>query len=210
MLPVQHIGLLDAASGKSRSFEVEGAMTCIAWRAGVMACDSCWTYGDTHVASLIKIKRLSSGALLGQAGDNDARNMEALLDKVRDWRKLPTKQELAATKDNFMGLLAIPKGGVWVIASGPVDEVGWPVSDSYDEREEIGIWPATTIGGYAATGSGADYALAAMDAGATARQAVEIACKRNINCRLPVHVRKLFDLHYPAPRKRHGRNPKSA
>jgi hypothetical protein len=158
-----------------------------------MACDSCWTHGDTHVASLIKITRLSSGALLGQAGDNDCRAMVALLDKIKDPRKLPTKIELAATKDDFMGLLALPNnGGVWIVASGPVDEAGWPVADSYDQREEVGIWPATTMGGYAAVGSGYDHALAAMDAGATAKQAVEIACRRNINCRAPVHVRRLF------------------
>jgi hypothetical protein len=178
-------------------------MTCIAWRAGVMACDSCWTHGDTHVASLIKIKRLSSGALLGQAGDNDCRAMEELLDKIKDPRKLPSKVELCATKDDFCGLLALPgNGGVWVIASSPVDEAGWPVADSYDQREEVGIWPATTMGGYAAVGSGSDVALAAMDAGATARLAVEIACRRNIHCRPPVHVRRLV---LDKPVKRRGK-----
>lgn len=167
-------------------------MTCIAFRGGVMACDSCWSYGDTQVASQIKIKRLTSGALLGQAGDNDARAMEILLDKIKDPRKLPSKVELAATKDSFMGLLALPKGGVWVIASGPVDETGWPVADTFDEREDLGVWPATTIGGFAACGSGSDYALAAMHAGASAKLAVEIACKLNLSCRGPVHVRRLF------------------
>lgn len=162
-------------------------MTCIAWRAGIMACDSCWTYGDTHVASAIKIKRLSSGALLGQSGDNDARGIEALLDKIKDPRKLPTKVELSSAKDNFMGLLALPKGGVWIIASGPVDAMGWPT-----EEDDYGVWLATTMGGYSAVGSGADYALAAMDGGATAKQAVEIACRRNVHCRPPVHVRRLF------------------
>jgi hypothetical protein len=167
-------------------------MTCIAWRAGIMACDSCWTFGDTHVASLIKIKRLHSGALLGQAGDNDCRAMEQLLDKIKDPRKLPTKNELAATKDEFYGLLALPgNGGVWVVTTGPVDEAGWPVADSHDNREEHGVWLATSMGGYAAVGSGSDYALAAMDAGASAKQAVEIACRRNIHCRPPVHVRRL-------------------
>lgn len=173
-------------------------MTCIAFRGGIMACDSCWTYGDTQVASLIKIKRLASGALLGGAGDNDNRAIEALLDKIKDPRKLPTRIELAATKDSFLGLLALPgKGGVWVIATGPVDEMGFPVADSYDNREDFGIWPATSIGGYAACGSGGDYALAAMDAGACAKMAVEIACRRNVNCRLPVHVRRLT----PDPKK---------
>lgn len=173
-------------------------MTCIAFRGGVMACDSCWSYGDTQVVSQIKIKRLTSGALLGQAGDNDARAMEILLDKIKDPRRLPSKVELAATKDAFMGLLALPKGGVWVISSGPVDEMGWPA----DTDEEYGVWPATTIGGFAAVGSGSDYALAAMHAGASAKLAVDIACKLNLSCRTPVHVRRLFpEKNPPKPTK---------
>lgn len=167
-----------------------------------MASDSCWTYGDTQVASLIKIKRLSSGALLGGAGDNDNRAIEALLDKIKDPRRLPSRIELAGTKDSFLGLLALPgKGGVWVIACGPVDEMGFPVADSYDQREDYGIWPATSMGGYAALGSGGDHALCAMDAGASAKLAVEIACRRNINCRLPVHVRRLTPDPKRTPKK---------
>lgn len=162
-----------------------------------MACDSSWTYGDTLVGSGIKIKRLSSGALLGQAGDNDARAVEALLDKIKDQRKLPNKVELASTKDDFTGLLALPGGDVWVIACGPVDEQGYPVADSHDNREDYGVWPATTIGGYAAVGSGSDYALAAMDAGASAKLAVEIACRRNVHCRPPIHIRRLHNSKEP-------------
>lgn len=168
-------------------------MTCIAWRHGIMACDSCWSYGDTQVASAIKIKRLSSGALLGQAGDNDARGIETMLDKIKSPLKLPTKVEMATTKDSFMGLLALPKGGVYIISCGPVDEQGFPVADMHDERDDHGIWLATTMGGYAAVGSGADYALSAMDAGADAKTAVEIAIRRNLSCRGPVHVRRLFE-----------------
>lgn len=162
-------------------------MTVITWRAGIMACDSCWCYGDTQVASLIKITRLSSGALLGQAGDNDARAIIELLDKIKDPKKLPTRLDLARTLTDFYGLLALPKGGVYVISSGPVDQAGWPSSD----HEDYGVWSATSMGGYAAVGSGADHALAAMDAGASAKEAVQIACRRNISCRSPVHVVKL-------------------
>jgi hypothetical protein len=168
-------------------------MTIIAWRNGIMASDSCWTYGDTQVVSQGKIKRLSSKALLGQAGDNDARAIEQLFDRIKDPHKFPSKIELAATKDDFMGILALPRGGVYIISSGPVDEAGWPWADSQDQREDLGIWPATTMGGYAAVGSGAECALAAMDAGANAVKAVEIACRRNIQCRLPVVSVHLHD-----------------
>jgi hypothetical protein len=153
-----------------------------------MACDSCWTYGDTQTVSHIKIKRLKSGALLGSAGDNDSRALEALLDSVKTPEKLPTRVQLAETKNEFMGILALPRGGVFIISTGKVDEQGFPV----DEDEDFGVWPATTMGGYAAVGSGAEAALAAMDAGATAEQAVNIACKRNINCRPPVHKIRLL------------------
>lgn len=166
-------------------------MTCIAYRSGVMACDSCWTYGSTQTVSHIKIKRLRSGALLGSAGDNDSRALETLLDTIKDPRKLPTRVQLAETKVEFMGLLALQSGGVWIISTGKIDEQGFPV----DDEEDFGVWPATTMGGYAAVGSGGDYALAAMDAHATvtAERAVEIACRRNVNCRLPVHKVRLRD-----------------
>ena len=164
-------------------------MTIIVWRAGVMACDSCWASNGTQTVSMIKIKRLSSGALLGSAGENDSREMERVLDKIRHPDKLPTRSELIALKLDFAGLIAFPRGGVWMVQTGKTDESGYAV----DDDDDMGVWPAATMGGYAACGSGQDLALAAMDAGATARQAVEIACKRNINCRPPVHIQKLFD-----------------
>jgi hypothetical protein len=172
-------------------------VTVIAWRAGIMACDSRWSSNGTQTVSLIKIKRLSSGALLGGAGDNDSRAVEELLDKVRDPSKLPSRKELAETKCDFAGLLAFPRGGVYVIQTGIHDDNGYPPADSEDD---YGIWPATTMGGYAAVGSGGDVALAAMDAGATAKRAVEIACVRNIYCALPVHVVRLHDANGKVPR----------
>lgn len=161
-----------------------------------MACDSCWSSYGTQTVSSIKIKRLSSGALLGSAGENDNREMEALLDKIKRADKMPTRQQLIALKLCYEGIIALPRGGVWVISTGKIDNAGYP---NDDEEGDFGVWAATTIGGYAAVGSGADYALAAMDAGANARDAVEIACRRNVFCRPPVHVRKLFDDKHPAP-----------
>lgn len=164
-----------------------------------MACDSCWTHGSTQVASAIKVRRLSSGALLGGAGDNDSRAVEELLDKVKDARKLPTRDQLAATKVSYLGLLALPRGGVYCISTGKVDEMGFPA----DENDDFGIWLATTMGGYAAVGSGADYALSAMDAhqSVTAREAVAIACRRDINSRLPVHALRLVPKAKPLPKR---------
>jgi hypothetical protein len=164
-------------------------MTIIAWRAGIMACDSCWASAGIQTVSMVKIKRLASGALLGSAGENDSREMERVLDKIRHPDKLPTRTELIALKLGYAGLIAFPRGGVWMVSTGKADEAGY----ADDDDEDMGIWPAATMGGYAACGSGQDLALAAMDAGATAREAVEIAIKRNIDCRGPVHLRRLFD-----------------
>lgn len=165
-------------------------MTIIAYRNGIMACDSCWTNYGTQTVSAIKIIRLSSGALLGEAGDNDSRAMQELLDKIKDPKKLPSRKELAETKLDYEGLIAFPKGGVWMIVTGPHDETGYPVADA---EIDYGIWPATTMGGYAAVGCGAHIALGAMDAGATAPRAVEIACRRDVYCRPPVHTLHLHD-----------------
>jgi hypothetical protein len=143
---------------------------------------------------MIKIHRLRSGALLGSAGDNDCRAMIELLDNVKDPKKLPTRIELAATKLDYIGLIAFQRGGVWVISTGRTNEAGFPDVDSVDdETEDFGCWPATTIGGYAAVGSGGEHALVAMDAGATAREACDYVCRRVTSCRPPVHVKRLFE-----------------
>lgn len=133
-----------------------------------------------------KIHRTSAGALVGQAGDNDARAILALLDKVKRESDLPTRAALCATGIDFEGLLVLPNGSVFCVASGRVDAQGFAVDDA-----DVGVWPAATIGGYAAVGSGSEAALAAMDAGASAARAVEIACRRNVYCRPPVHSVRL-------------------
>ena len=167
-------------------------MTVVAFRNGIMSCDSRWSSYGTQTASLIKIKRLSSGALLGQAGDNDARAIEQLLDKVKDPKKLPSRDELAATHCQFSGIIAFPRGGVYIVESARVNEAGWVVTED-DEDAESGVWPGTSMGGYCAVGSGADLALAAMDAGASARVACEIAARRNIHCSAPIHHVRLHE-----------------
>lgn len=167
-------------------------MTVIAYRWGEMACDSCWATGGTQDVSANKILRMSSGALLGCAGDNDTRDIYDLLDKVRKPEQLPSRKALAETKCEFEGLIAFPRGGVWKIVTGRHDETGYPLD--YDGStmadDDFGCWQAATMGGYAACGSGGDLALGAM-AGNTklsAREAVLVACKHSIHCRTPVHV----------------------
>lgn len=164
-----------------------------------MACDSRWSSFGTQTVSYVKIMRLKSGALLGSAGENDAREMYALLNDIKDPRKLPSRKILADTKLDYEGIIAFPKGGVYIICTGRYEESGF---QHEDDESDFGIWPATTIGGYAAAGSGSLIALGAMDAGASAKQAVIIACRRDIYCSLPVHT---LHLHPAKPSRRQRR-----
>lgn len=153
-------------------------MTTIAFDGKTMACDSCWANFGTQTTSMTKIERLASGALLGGAGDSDIRSLIALIDKIKTPDKLPSRHDLSALKSDFHVLLAFPRGQVVHIASG-----------GEEGRYDAQIWPANR--GIAAAGSGADVALGAMAAGKTAREAVAIACRFDINSRLPVHTMAL-------------------
>jgi hypothetical protein len=156
-------------------------MTTIAYKDGVMACDSCWTGDEMQETSQTKIVRLSSGALLGGSGDNDSREVYALLDKVKSAKSLPTRTQLAELRCSFSGLLALPNGSVFKISA----DFGEKEKDS-----DYGIWPVGRRG-IAAAGAGAHLAIGAMAAGKSAREAVAIACAWDINSRLPVHMLEL-------------------
>lgn len=164
-------------------------MTIIAYRDGILASDSCWTDNDTHVITASKVKRLSSGALFGGSGDNDVREIELLLDKITNPKKLPTRRELLEFHIEFGGLLVLPRDGVWQINIEPPDKHGLVVGD-------VGVWKLATLSGFAACGSGRDFALAAFKAhrSITAAKAARIACEFDTACRPPIHTVSLFPL----------------
>lgn len=154
-------------------------MTTIAYRDGIMACDSCWAYSGTQTTSASKIAKLSSGALLGASGDGDIRSFISMVDKIKTPDKLPSRLELAALRIDMCAVLAFPRGQVVMIEIGP----------STGEHFDAQIWPANR--GIAAAGSGADVALGAMAAGKSAKDAAAIACRFDINSRLPIHTMAL-------------------
>lgn len=157
-------------------------MTTIAYCKGQMASDSCVTHGNVRTGSVCKIQRLSSGALLGTAGDVEYRDLIPMLDKVRTIARMPTKKELASLRMN-VDALWVSKTGKPVYIS--IHELGNAYDHYHAEVCEL------NIGGIAAIGSGADFAMGAMSAGRSAREAVAIACKWDIYSKLPVHVLKL-------------------
>jgi hypothetical protein len=159
-------------------------MTTIAFDSKAMACDSCWTYGGTVDTLTTKIIRLSSGALFGTAGQNDARSVNALVDKAKTPGQLPSYEAIMAIRADVLGLLVLPKGRVYKVATTIISPENWE-----EGMGEFGLWEVT--GPFAAVGSGADMALVAMECGKAAKDAVRIACKYDPNSRGPVHMMPL-------------------
>jgi hypothetical protein len=156
-------------------------LTTIAYRDGIMAGDSCWQASNVQTTSMSKVVRLASGSLFGAAGDGDIRALLALLDKIRSIDRMPSRADLAALKCDVQAILVFPRGQVSMIAIAPGG-----VDGNNLDHYEAQIWPANR--GIAAVGTGAELAIGAMAAGRDARQAVGIACKFDINSRLPVHA----------------------
>lgn len=144
-------------------------MTTIAFKAGVLAGDSAWQYNDAVVSHANKLTRFPTGVLYGAAGEADDRQLVSILRKIKIPAKLPFKKELVELED-VVALVVFPIGSIWVVGSG----------GAYELKAD-----------YAAVGTGAHYALAAMEAGKSAAEAVAVACKLDINSRLPVHTLKL-------------------
>lgn len=154
-------------------------MTTIAFKSGLMACDSCHsTAGGLIVISNIKIQRLASGALLGGAGDGDDRAVVELLDAIKNPVNLPSRKDLEATRTDYTGLLVFPNGRVFQI----------DIEQPKDKQDFVAAVEEIIGRNFAAVGSGHEIAIGAMAAGASAADAVAIACDWDTGSRLPVHV----------------------
>jgi hypothetical protein len=160
-------------------------MTTIAYRDGIMACDSCWSLHDSLVDTLSnKVYRLKSGALLGQCGSNDIRPMIKMLDNAKSERQMPSYDEIAAVRISGMYLLVLPNKRVFKFQTTARAPDTWD-----DDLVDLGMWRVERP--FTAVGSGSDYAIGAMEHGASAEQAVRIACRLDINSRLPIHKHRL-------------------
>jgi len=157
-------------------------MTTVAWDGKTMACDSCWSYENAVDTLQNKITRLPNGALLGQAGDNDARDIIKFLSGVKSPAKLPSRSRLQRFKIDFLGLMVFSNGRVFKIATA---------TDYTDQEYDVGLWEVNA--GINAIGTGAMIAMGALAAGACAREAVEIACRYDVNSRTPIHTFTLND-----------------
>lgn len=166
-------------------------MTVIAYRSGIMVSDSLAVdpdTGDVWTFRAPKIFRLPNGALLGTAGDYDARELTDLLSRSTV-TKLPSKQQIAELKTSFQGILVFRRGDVFDISSDLVD---------YEHSED---WEASVCrvpDPFHAVGCGAPWAISAMKLGASSRKAVEHAIEMNRFCGGKIQVTRLNE----QPRKR--------
>ncbi len=128
-------------------------MTTIAYRDGVIACDSQVTAGDLIVTKgRNKVRRREGVTLIGCGNEN-------IVDKVfRTW------PNVSVGSDEWNAYV-IDCEGTWECGSN--DGILWKVRMRRGE--------------HGALGSGRCYALGAMDMGASAADAVRIASERDVN-----------------------------
>jgi hypothetical protein len=152
-------------------------VTTIAFDGKVLASDGCWADDEIQIITRSKIVRLPSGALYGGAGGFDDRELVALLSKVKTHKQLPTLTALGAIRQSLRSLLILPNRKAFMVDT-------CHVTPGQPEASECGItecdWPC-------AIGSGGRLALAAMRGGASAYEAVKIACDLDINSSPPVY-----------------------
>lgn len=152
-------------------------MTVIAYKDGVLAGDSLWSDEHGNVYTIApKVFQFPSGVLYGGAGEGDDREFVRLLKRAKRPEQLPAIKDLRKLKQGLRAIMVFPDGRVFTVDTSVKDE------------EPVGI--GEVVERVAAIGCGMDWALAAMDNGKSAIDAVEYACKRNVFCRPPVtHVK---------------------
>lgn len=150
-------------------------MTTIAYRDGVMASDSQMTAQNIKTQKYNKLHRLRGGALLGQSGDADIRSLLSILQGSKTDKHIPSGSMLASLKADLECILVLPNKHIWVVYTGMIKDT---------EFWEGGA--VRCLDPFITAGSGGQLALGAMEAGASAIEAVKIACRRDTFSGLPV------------------------
>lgn len=151
-------------------------MTTIAYRAGILAADSQGTRSGSRIR-IKKLRRLPDGSLFAGAGHTGA------IVKVQRWceagmpeGKLP---KLALAEDEEVECLLIKTDGTILL----IDE---SLAPEPLEQEFMSI------------GTGCEYAIAYMDKGCTAAEAVDLTSKWDTNTSGPVDTMALVIPSQPA------------
>ena len=147
-------------------------MTTIAYRDGVLAADSLISCGQTRIGSVRKIVR-ANGFLAALTGDMQ----DTVL--LRRWLEAGCPEAPNDDDASPWGTLG-NDGGSGIV----VDATGAMVFDNKLRRYAVDA-------PFLADGSGADIALGAMAAGASAEDAVRIACRLDTGSGEPVEAARL-------------------
>ncbi|MEX0859632.1 MAG: hypothetical protein WD017_01690 [Cucumibacter sp.] len=140
-------------------------MTTIAYRSGILAADRLVTSNNTRAGRYRKIVRSAAGHLAGASGELHE------VDRFLKWVAAGCEGDPPVAKGKVNGLLIYPTGRV----------VEWEgLANLVDVRAP-----------FYATGSGWELALGAMEMGADARRAVEVAIKFDANSGGGIDVLKL-------------------
>lgn len=145
-----------------------------------MAADSACSDDWQFLTRAVKIVRLQSGGLFGSAGDADTRAVVELVTRIKSAAGLPTKKQIETLETDFSAILVLPKGSVYNIYLDYIDQG--------NGRWSGGLIP---VDGFYAVGSGAVFAMAALRAGHSAKDAVAISCHSDFFTRMPVHSQTL-------------------
>ncbi len=137
-------------------------MTTVAWDGRMMAADKLANYGNTP-NECTKILKTKEGLLIGASGDLD--------------NTLPFKQWVLDGRDPDK------KPTLYDAFSGMVIELNGSIT-YYTHR----LVASTISMKHWVLGSGGDYALGAMAAGKSAKEAVEIAIRLDVNSGIGVDV----------------------
>lgn len=140
-------------------------MTTVAWDGKSMAADRMMTFGTTPVptSKLHRITFQKKPAILGFSGTADE------FIPLLQWLKKPKGDApLSQDRQDWSAMVVLKSGEVFYAAGKPVfislGKITWSI------------------------GSGGDYAMGAMDFGATAEEAVAIACARDTASGLGIDV----------------------
>lgn len=155
-------------------------MTVIAYKDGVLACDSLWVDGDLKSIYKTKICKLENGLCVGGAGESDDRALLKLLSDIEIQDELtiydlPSVKELQELNQS-MTTLVVYNDKIFIVNSGV-------------STENNSVYEITQK--FYAVGSGAHIAIGAMAAGASAEGACKIACLYEISCAEPVNTIKV-------------------
>lgn len=137
-------------------------MTIVCWKRPYLVSDSRLTEdGNIITDQDQKIWEFTDGSLIGLAGDKAEDDLIKLFSRTK---KLPTRQQIIKMGVKFESLIILSTG-VWYVNC---HDIG---TDIIEIREP-----------FFAIGSAYKYALGAMAAGASAKKAVEIACRYDTAC----------------------------